>query len=223
MSKQATRQSNKPTRQGRRRDRREEQRRREEERQRAAQRRRTILIGVIAAVVVIGAIAGFFIYRGSSGSTSTTTSSDTSTNSLYASIDNVSCDTGEHNDYHVHAHLSIYINGSPVQVPQGVGIASDQSCFYWLHTHDTSGVIHIESPGQQNFKLGTFFKIWNDRFPQLQYPTQLASTSGWQVYVNGKPYSGDFNQVTLSAHTLITMAYNSPNVKPDTVYSWNGL
>jgi hypothetical protein len=223
MSKQVTRQSGKPSKQERRRDRREEQRRREEERLRAAQRRRTILIGAVAAVVVIAAVSAFFLYRGSQPGTQAAASSNTSASSLYPSVDSVSCDQGEHNDFHVHAHLSLYINGAQVQLPQNIGIASDQSCIYWLHTHDTSGVIHIEAPGQDNYKLGTFFKIWSQRFPQLGFPAQLDSTSDWQVYVNGKPYTGDFRQINLDAHALITMAYKTPNVKPDTVYNWNGL
>jgi hypothetical protein len=223
MSKQVIRQSGKPSKQERRRDRREEQRRREEERLRVAQRRRTILIGAIAAVLVIVGVSAFFLYRGPSSSTQAAASNDTTANSLYAAVDGVSCDQGEHTDFHVHAHLSLYINGSQVQVPQSIGIAPDQSCYYWVHTHDTSGVIHIEAPGQDNYKLGTFFKIWSQRFPQLGYPAQLDSISDWQVYVNGKPYTGDFRQITLDAHTLITMAYKTPNVKPDTVYNWNGL
>ena len=44
-----------------------------------------------------------------------------------------------------------------------------------------------------------------------------------QAYVDGKPYKGDFHKIPLKAHTLITLAYNSPNVKPDTTYNWNGL
>jgi len=36
-------------------------------------------------------------------------------------------------------------------------------CIYWLHTHDDSGLIHMESPINQSFTLRQFFKIW-DRF-----------------------------------------------------------
>jgi hypothetical protein len=225
MSKQVTRQPGKQSKQERRRDRREEQRRREEERLRSAQRRRTILIGTIAAVLVIAAVSAFFIYlRPHSGSqNATASSSSASANSLYQTVDGVSCDQGEHTDFHVHAHLSLYINGAQAQLPQNIGIAPDQSCIYWLHTHDATGVIHIEAPGKDNFKLGTFFKIWSQQFSQLGYPAQLDSSSDWQVYVNGQPYTGDFRQIKLDAHTLITMAYKTPNVKPDKSYNWNGL
>jgi hypothetical protein len=41
--------------------------------------------------------------------------------------------------------------------------------------------------------------------------------------VNGQRDNGDFHKSSLTSHTLITMAYNSPNAKPDTVYNWDGL
>jgi hypothetical protein len=57
----------------------------------------------------------------------------------------------------------------------------------------------------------------------LGYPSTLDVTTGWQIWINGKPYTGDFRTIPLTSHELITMAYNSPGVKPDTSYSWNGL
>lgn len=146
-----------------------------------------------------------------------------STNPAYAPINGISCDANEQLSYHIHAHLTMYINGQKAQLPQSIGIASDGSCIYWLHTHDTSGVIHIESPTRKVYTLGTFLQEWSQRFPQLTYPTQLDQTSGWQVYVNGKPYSGDFHNIPLDSHTLITLAYNSPGITPDTIYNWGGL
>ncbi len=122
---------------------------------------------------------------------------------------------------HNHAHLSIYIDGKNVPLPAQVGITNN--CFYWLHTHDTTGVIHMEAPKPVKLTLGTFLQLWRDQFSRLQYQDQLSSTTGWTVYLDGKPYNGDFNKIELKSHELITLAYNSPNVKPDIVYSWNGL
>src|SRR6266487_4249364 len=83
--------------------------------------------------------------------------------------------------------------------------------------------VQCNSSQQMTFTLGNFLHVWKQQFSQLQYPTQLDRTAGWQAYVNGKPYSGDFNAIPLNPHTLITLAYQSPGVKPDTIYSWNGL
>lgn len=216
MNKSTTRSQ---TKQEPRRDRREGQRRREAEQQTRAVRKRRILIGVLSAVIVLAVVAGVYVL----GQLPQNQPTSANANPAYASVNGIPCDSTEQLTYHVHAHLTLYINGQQVQVPQQVGIASDNSCIYWLHTHDTSGVIHIEAPSQQTFSLGTFFQIWSSRFPQLQYPTQLDQTAGWQAYVNGKPYMGDFHSIPLAPHALITLAYNSPGITPDTTYAWQGL
>jgi hypothetical protein len=205
---------------------------REEQRLVAQRMRMTIGASIIAAALVIAIAAYFFAHQASSqkgqgsasaGANQTQAANDGSDNPAYAPLAGIPCQSSEQLTYHVHAHLSIYINGQPVQVPQYIGIASDGSCFYWLHTHDTSGIIHIEAPSQQTFTLGTFFQLWSERFPQLQYPIQLDQTAGWQAYVDGKSYTGDFHSIPLRPHALITLAYNSPGIKPDTTYAWQGL
>ena len=226
MSKQITR---RPTKQARRQDRRDEQRRREEERLRAAKRRRTTIISVIAIGAVLAVtLAAYFIYAnihnaGSQASTTPTTSA--SANPAYPPVDGISCDQSEQLAYHIHAHLTLYINGQQLTLPAQIGIASDQSCLYWLHVHDTTGVIHIEAPSNQAnhiFSLGNFIDEWASVFPTLGYPPQL-DLSGWTAYVNGTPYKGDFHKIPLQAHSIITLVYNTPNAVPDTTYNWNGL
>jgi hypothetical protein len=76
-------------------------------------------------------------------------------------IDGVSSNQMEQLAYHIHAHLAIYINGDQKTVPYGIGIEQPWTmdpnsgstefvdagaAFYYLHTHDDTGVIHIESP-----------------------------------------------------------------------------
>ena len=179
------------------------------------------LFCILAAVIVGGGLIGGLILYNNHNAANPTASSVV--NPIYPAVDGVSCDAGEQLAYHIHAHVSIYINGKLSNIPQNVGIAPDGTCYYWLHTHDTSGVIHIESPTQKDYILGNFLDEWSQRFSSLGYPSELDLTSGWQVWVDGKPYSGDFHNITLTAHKLITLAYNSPGVKPDTTYAWNGL
>src|SRR5215469_843908 len=206
----------------------EEKRQREEERKRAALRKRITMASIAAAVVVVLAAVLIYYIAGNSHqsnaqSNASSTSVPSSANLAYAVIGGVPCDTtGHDNDYHIHAHVSLYINGKQVQIPAQVGIPTDNSCLYWLHTHDTSGVIHIEAPAGRNFTLGTFFNIWGQQFSSLQYPPELDQPggSGWQVWVNGKAYNGDFHNIPLQAHLLITLAYNTSGVQPDGVYNW---
>jgi hypothetical protein len=207
MGKQVLRQQTKQAR------RREEQQRRAEAQRRAARARLLKTIGGSAAgVLIVALIAVVLIVRNSMP-----------VNAAYPKIDGISCDEGEHADFHIHAHLSLYINGQKQPLPATIGIAPDQSCFYWLHTHATDGIIHIEAPSGQAFTLGNFLDIWQNRFAQLGYPPELSDTAGWQVYVDGKPFTGNFRTLPLQAHCLITLAYNSPGVSPDTIFSWNGL
>jgi len=210
MSKQSTRQR---TRQERRW---EELQRREAERRRAVRTRRMTIVGIIAAVVLAVAGIAYLVI----------TQSHTPANPAYPAIDSIACDELEQSAFHIHAHVSVYINGQSVSIPANVGIAGDPSapsCFYWLHTHSTDGVIHIEAPNGVSPTLKNFLDIWGTKFPQLGYPDQLDFTNGWQAYVNGQPFAGDFHTIPLKAHTLITLAYDSPGVKPDTTFNWNGL
>src|SRR5438105_1939190 len=127
--------------------RREEQLRREKER-RGAVRRKGFLIGSAAVVVLlVAAISVYYVVsaRGQS-SRQAAVQCQSTVNPAYPPIDNICCDQLEQTAVHYQALVYIYIDGQPVQVPQNVGIASDQSCFYWMHTHDTTGVIHMEAP-----------------------------------------------------------------------------
>ena len=151
------------------------------------------------------------------------TNSNSSANASYPPVDGISCDQLEQTQIHYHVHLTLYINGQTTPLPALLGIAPDQSCYYWLHTHDTSGIVHIESPSGDTFTLGEFFDEWVQRFNTLQYPSQLSSSAGWVTYVNGQLSSGDFHKIVLTSHQLITLAYNSPNIKPDTTYNWGNL
>ncbi len=216
MNKQVTR---RPKKQDLRKERREEQIRRDAERKREEKRRRITIISVAAAVLVVTLlIVTYAVYVNSQSQSS----GQQVVNPNYPPVDNVYCDQQEQTAFHIHAHLTMYINGQALPLPAQIGIAKDQSCLYWLHTHDTSGVIHIEAPANHSFTLGNFLDEWSTQFSTLGYAPQLDQT-GWQVYVKGKLYNGDFHKIPLDTHTLITMAYNSPHVTPDTTYSWNGL
>ena len=61
---------------------------------------------------------------------------------------------------HIHEHLDVFVDGERVVVPAGVGIDPASRFISPLHTHDTSGVIHVESPTVRPFTLGEFFGVW---------------------------------------------------------------
>ena len=133
------------------------------------------------------------------------------------------CSYGPSTRMHIHMHLSIYVNNERVIIPGGVGIHVGQgrTCYYWLHTHNSSGVVHVEAPGPHTFLLGDFLAIWKKHFVQQGYPGQL-NLAGWQVYVNGKPSSDNFFHLPIRERLLVTLTYQSPHIQPDASYNWPG-
>jgi hypothetical protein len=136
-------------------------------------------------------------------------------------IDGIPCDQGEQPAVHFHAHLDIFAGGRQVTVPAGIGIPSSGLCVYWIHTHDASGVIHIEVPAGRtvrSFTLGDFLAIWG------KGPTTTTSMAGISigpnrravVIVDGRRYSDDPDAIVLTAHELITLEISPPEVsQPD--------
>ena len=173
---------------------------------------RTPLVTAAALVLALAGLIAFAVIENQAPA-----------NSAYPPVDKISCDGGEQSAFHIHAHLTLYVNGKQMSAPAGVGIAPDTSCFYWLHTHNPDGVIHIEAPSGSAFTLKNFLDIWSTHFSTLGYPSALSQTADWQAYVNGTPFLHDFHTIPLQAHALITLAYHSPGIRPDTSFAWNGL
>jgi hypothetical protein len=175
--------------------------------QRKRQWRLRALGGVAAlaalALVVLGIIA--LTGRG-------TTSAGVHGAAQGATVDGIQCQTSEQAAYHIHTHLAIFVSGASRPVPAGIGIPGPQQvqngfvvggkCLYWLHTHDTTGIIHIESPVQRVYTLGQFFDIWG----QPLSSNQVGSASGHvTAYVNGKPFAGDPRTIKMTPHAVIQL------------------
>ncbi|GAA1935973.1 hypothetical protein [Kitasatospora viridis] len=111
---------------------------------------------------------------------------------------------------HIHAHLDVYVAGTQVTVPALIGIDESAQRISPLHTHDTSGVIHIESPVQTDFTLGQFMTEWQ---VSLSADHLGGNTAGGDhtltAYVNGKPVSGDPAAIVLHAHDEIALVYGT--------------
>lgn len=75
-------------------------------------------------------------------------------------VGGVSCDFGGHDAaYHLHAQLAIILpNGTRADVPADIGVR--ETCMYWLHTHDTTGKLHVEAPDETSATLADFLEIW---------------------------------------------------------------
>ena len=102
-----------------------------------------------------------------------------------STISGIQCDTEEQDLFHIHAHLDIFVNGHVISIPPEIGIVDDK-CLYWLHTHDETGVIHIESPVERDFTLGQFFDVWKGNLNNSKsFDDILGGKLVPTVYVNG--------------------------------------
>jgi hypothetical protein len=136
-------------------------------------------------------------------------------------IDGVQCNTTEQLVYHIHAHLTIYDAGRLVPLPAGIGIDQKNKCIYWLHTHDTSGVIHIESPTEKQYTLKNFLDIWGRAVDKTSFLTHgIAAGHGVRAYVGGALNSGDPETILLTPHKVITLEYGPPWITPASTYSF---
>ena len=148
-------------------------------------------------------------------------------------VDKILCQPSEQVLFHIHAHLTVFVDGRPRTVPPGIGIASPQaqatpdgpfvvagSCFSWLHTHAADGIIHIESPVSRTFTLGNFFDVWG----QPLSSTRVAGARGTvTAFVGGKRYAGNPRAIKLTRHAQIQLDVGRPVVKAVTIANWHGL
>lgn len=138
-------------------------------------------------------------------------------------VANIKCDSGEQLAVHYHAHIDILYKGTPVSIPAQTGILSNQNCFYWMHTHTTSGIIHIEAPkdsASRKFTTGDFFAIWNQPLSKSQVTTfSIGKGEQLKMWVDGKPYTGDPAKIVLKSHTQVVFEIGPQFVDPPT-FDW---
>jgi hypothetical protein len=207
---------------------------RQRARQRAEQQRRRqrllLIVGSSLGVLVIvgGLLAAIHIYG---------TVQNQRRTAAALTVDDVQCQNSEALAYHIHAHLTLFQDGKPVTLPANIGIPVGSNlpsgqCFYWIHVHDTTGVVHIESPTTKTYTLGQMLDIW-DRTSQLDtqgaggyqvdnsFVTALraANPSDVHVYVGDKQVT-DFNSIPLTAHELITIEIGGPLQPPTTAFTF---
>ncbi len=166
---------------------------------------------VVAGIFVVIFVALLVVYRVSSTSASG------------QPVANIRCDSNEQFATHYHAHLDIIYKGNPVSVPASIGIGS--TCLYWTHTHDTTGVIHIEAPkdaANRKFLLGDFFKVWNQPLSKSQVATlKVGEGEQMKVWVDGQPYQGDPSKIELHSKQQIVIEIGPPFTDPPPTFTWD--
>lgn len=137
----------------------------------------------------------------------------------------------EHLTYHVHSHLDVFVNGTPVKIPAGIGINTrdpgvhhaalgdgslayggirmcKQACISPLHTHADLGLLHTETSKPTPNRLGEFFVEWGVRLDRTCVGG-YCNPDSILIYVNGKRYTGDPRRILLADHTEIAILIGS--------------
>jgi hypothetical protein len=119
---------------------------------------------------------------------------------------------------HIHQHLDIWVDGRKVTVPAQIGIDAGGGFISDLHTHETDGIMHVESPTQQTFTLGQFFDVWGLPL-SADCIGSLCERGARQLrlWVGGKEVTTDPKRIVLAEHQEIAIAYGTQAQVPDPV------
>ncbi len=153
---------------------------------------------------------------------------------LGETIDGITCQSAEKVAYHIHAHLTIFVEGKAFQVPYGIGIGpplggvrtpagafvESGSCFMWLHTHVADGVIHIESPVLKTYTLGQFFAVWGQKLSRTQVGPKKGTVT---AFYDGKDWTGNPAAIPLTATAQIQLDVGKPLIAPEHIKFPAGL
>jgi hypothetical protein len=141
-------------------------------------------------------------------------------------IGGVSCIQDNQIAYHIHPHLSLFMNGEQIAIPLGLGITPVREqggfaapvtgitpCVYWIHTHDATGLLHVEPPTDALLTLGQVFDVWGQ-------PLSRSNVAGFSgnvtAFVNGQRYNDDLRALRLEPRMQINLQVGSPVVAPPT-------
>jgi hypothetical protein len=141
-------------------------------------------------------------------------------------------ETIEHLEFHVHAHLDVFLDGARVEVPAGIGINIDDPgvqsgpefdgslsyggiiepcttpCISPLHTHAHFGILHTESATTTPNTLGEFFVEWAAKLSE----TCVGDICDKPItfYVNGVKFAGDPTTIELADRAVIVIVIGTP-------------
>jgi len=144
---------------------------------------------------------------------------DTATGGQGQQVNGINCKMALDNAFHHHAHLSLFVNGVQYAIPRGTGMKNPgknnfiyhADCYYWIHTHDDTGILHMEPPAAFNFSLKQYFHIWGE-------PLSTTGVAGYNglvtVFVNSIQVFVDPNTIVLNPFDQVTLEVGLPVVTP---------
>ncbi len=115
---------------------------------------------------------------------------------------------------HIHPQLAVYVRGNQISLPANIGIDPSKPLteMAGLHTHDSSGVIHVENAA--NPTLGQFFQVWGVPLSSTQLGPNHAKTGDVvRMWVDGKA-SQAFGALPLEDGQQIVVSFGPANAAP---------
>jgi hypothetical protein len=217
---------------------REERLQRERAAKAASERRRRMMIGggVLAAAAIVAVVVVLVAGGGGGGSSDSSTTASNS-GATTSNLDQSGLQTTkapwkpeysflaqrlstlnfpEQSDigYHVHAALFVYVEGKQTTVPADIGIDPQGRFLAALHTHDASGIVHMEATKPYPFTLGEFINIWGVDFSDSQLGAYKAGNGNvLQLWVNGKQVADPVNY-KMKEKDVMVLAYGKPGSFP---------
>lgn len=181
--------------------------------------------GAVLAVLVAAGITLALVLGGGSGSTAAVRAggppwpapSDTVAKVQAAGLSML---TAEGQALHIHQHLSVTVDGKPVRVPALIGIQVEDGkevALSAIHTHDTTGIIHVESPEVKEFTLGQVFTEWGVPLAPGRVGPYRNGRDGTKValFVNRAAYTADPTRLLLASRQDIDLVVTTDGSTPE--------
>lgn len=108
---------------------------------------------------------------------------------------------------HWHPELTILIKGERQEIPANIGIGAVEQP---IHTHDSTGVIHMEMTGlivKKDTRLGRFFEIWGKQFNSNCIFDFCASEEGKVKMTVNDQESSEFENYLMKDKDKIEIRY----------------
>lgn len=161
---------------------------------------------------------------------------DTSSGGNGSTVDGIPCDNSSI-PYHFHAHVSLLVNAKRLAFPDAIGLHYPGTeskgmtfatlCYYHLHTHDATGLIHIEAPARTTFTLGQLFGVWGRPLSSTNVAGHggtvkafiaYAPTPGYSKQTGPyRQYTGNLSQLQFASHQEIVLEVGPTFVYPPNI------
>lgn len=98
---------------------------------------------------------------------------------------------------HIHPFLRVDLDGKPITMPADIGVID--SCMGEMHTHDSTGKIHLETASPtKTFTLQQFMTLWGQPLQREGFALEMT--------VDGQP-SPDYGSLILKDKQEVVLKY----------------